>query len=275
MDEAARPTRRSCWPSRRTLMHWFTLARCASVRAAPARRRHCCGGPQRYRPQSPEALGNLAAALQALGRHEEAATHYERALALRPDMLDARFGLAACLQACRSPRGGDRLLRDASYRRPRSPGGELRAGNAVGATRPRRRSRREISRRPRRRSGFCRGELRAGQALLLDGDADEEAVRHLLRALDVDPEYIEARVSLGTTLSQLDRDDDGDGANFGRCLRSSLTTPRHTTESVSCSIAGDDYAEAIEHLRRGACAGPGSCRRLGGHGQRDEEHRPP
>src|SRR5271157_2169411 len=46
-------------------------------------------------PDSAEAHANLAAALQAMRRYEEAVAGYERALALKPAMADAQFGLAA------------------------------------------------------------------------------------------------------------------------------------------------------------------------------------
>jgi tetratricopeptide (TPR) repeat protein len=50
-------------------------------------------------PHSADAHANLAAALQALQRHDEAVLCYERALALDPGSAEASHGLATVLKA--------------------------------------------------------------------------------------------------------------------------------------------------------------------------------
>ena len=107
----------------RTGRGWRALrgptSRCARVRSGACRRAHTPGRPPLRLGQGfpdkaetligraatiahhtrTEAHANLAAALQAMRRYAEVVTHYRRAFALRPCMLDAQFGLASCLQA--------------------------------------------------------------------------------------------------------------------------------------------------------------------------------
>jgi len=197
-------------------------------------------------PEWPEALTNLAAALQALGRHQEAVTHYERALACKPDMLDARFGLAACLQASGRHEAAIICYETLLIADPAHP--EANYGLATVLAQLGRvdeaaaRYRAALAADP----DFAEASYGLGKLLLARGDSPEEAVSCFLCALDVDPKYIEARISLGTTLSRLDRDADAMAA-FRAVL---AVEPDHPEAHNGIGILLDRrrrHAEAIEH----------------------------
>jgi tetratricopeptide (TPR) repeat protein len=124
--------------------------------------------------------------LQAQGRHEEAAAHYERALALKPDMADARFGMAACLQACGRNEEAiacyqfllatDPAHPEANYGLATLLAQHGRADEAVEKFRA------ALAADP----DFAAASFGLGK-LLARGDAVEEAIGYFLHALDVDP----------------------------------------------------------------------------------------
>jgi tetratricopeptide (TPR) repeat protein len=205
-------------------------------------------------PGSAEALGNLAAALQALGRHEEAAVYYESALALRPDMLDARFGLAACLQAsgrCEAAIACYEAILAVEPEHPEANYGLAsllaqlgRVDEAVAKYRA------ALAGDP----DFAEASYELGK-LLARGNTLEEAIGCFRQALDVDPDYIEARVALGTTLSRLDRDGEAMAA-----LRVVLSAePDHAEAHNEIGILLDrkqHHEEAIEHYRAAIARNP-------------------
>lgn len=161
--------------------------------------------------ETAEVHGNLAAALQAMGRHEEAVGHYRRAVALRPDMVDGHFGLAACLQAL-----GQREAAIGCYEvilAAEPEHAEAQFGLATLFA--------ELGR-PDEAIACYRAALAAdadfaeashGLGVMLAGKGgSEEAIGCFQQALDVDPDYVDARLQLGRVLQQLERDDEATAA---------------------------------------------------------------
>jgi tetratricopeptide (TPR) repeat protein len=154
-----------------------------------------------------EVHGNLAAVLQAMGRHEEATGHYRRAVALRPDMADAHFGLAACLQAL-----GQHEAAIGSYQalltiEPAHP--EAHFGLAAQFAEQGRVEEAIVSYRSALAADADFAEASHGLGVLLAGRGEpEEAIGCFQRALAVDPDYVDARLALGQALQRLDRDDE-------------------------------------------------------------------
>jgi tetratricopeptide (TPR) repeat protein len=83
----------------------------------------------RMRPAWPEALSNMADALEALGRVEEAVAASARAVALRPTDSDLRFRLATRQVAAKHP-DGETLLRDLVQADPSNAALLINLGNA-------------------------------------------------------------------------------------------------------------------------------------------------
>jgi len=113
-------------------------------------------------PRAAPFHGNLATALQALGRLEEAQKHYLEAVRLDPNYADAHNNLGALLE--KRARHREAL---ASYR------AALKA-----------------------RPNFAEAHQNLGQLLRVTG-ALEESVKHLREAIRLRPDYAEARVGLG------------------------------------------------------------------------------
>ena len=158
-------------------------------------------------PNSPEALANLAAALQALERNHEAIDSYRNALALRPGMTDARFALAACLQAVGQDEDAIAAYQAILASDPAHP--EANFGMATVLSRLGRTNDAAASYRAALAADPDFAEACYGLATLLVHDnRPEEATGHLRQALDVDPDYLEARLELGNALAKLGRDEE-------------------------------------------------------------------
>lgn len=112
------------------------------------------------------AHGNLGVALTALGRHDEAMDHYERAVALRPTYAKARLNLGNALA-----RAGDTAAAEAAYREAL----RVDADSALAA-------------------------YDLGLLLAERGELDE-AIALYRRALAIDPRYAKAWNNLGWALA--------------------------------------------------------------------------
>jgi tetratricopeptide (TPR) repeat protein len=158
-------------------------------------------------PGSPEALANLAAALQALDRHQDAIDAYEQALLLRPGMTDARFAMAGCLQAIGRDQDAIVAYEAILAADPAHP--EANFGIATALTRSGRTQDAAASYRAALAADpdFAEASLGLARLLIHDNNA-AEAIDHLRQALDVDPDYTDARFELGKALSSLGRDQD-------------------------------------------------------------------
>ena len=213
-------------------------------------------------PESPQASGNLAAVLQACGRHAEAVAQFEHALARQPDMLDARFGLAAALQSCGRPE--DAVACYAAITARQADHAEAYYGWASALLRLGRTEEAAAKYRAALAADpdFAEASYGLGR-LLARGNRLEEAVRCFLQALDVDADYIEARVALGNALSRLQRDEEALAA-FQQVL---AAEPGHTAAHTGIAAVLDRkrrHAEAIDHYRVALNADPDNVDALGG-----------
>lgn len=171
-----------------------------------------------------DALVLLAVVLAVRGDGAGALEASGRAAALAPDNFDARLTHGRALYGAGDDLAAARAFRAASALRPGDPrplfflaSSLERAGDDAGALA----AYRELaSAQPR----APEGHLGLGALLVKRGGAEaEEGIRALLRAVEIDPELYEARVTLGRAL-----------------------------------VARGRAAEAVEHLRRAAALAPGN-----------------
>jgi tetratricopeptide (TPR) repeat protein len=171
-----------------------------------------------------DALVLLAVVLAVRGDGAGALEASGRAAALAPDNFDARLTHGRALYGAGDDLAAARAFRAAAALRPGDPrplfflaSSLERAGDGAGALAAYRELAAAQPRAPE-------GHLGLGALLVKRGGAEaEEGIRSLLRAVEIDPELYEARVTLGRAL-----------------------------------VARGRAAEAIEHLRRAAALAPGN-----------------
>jgi tetratricopeptide (TPR) repeat protein len=114
------------------------------------------------RPTDAAAHNNLGTALQAMGRLDEAASHFDRALRARPDYTNARYNLGNALLAQGRVEEAIGQFRKVLAAEPRDAGAHNGLGSALA----------------------MRGEM-------------AEAAAHFERAISADPDYADAHYNLG------------------------------------------------------------------------------
>lgn len=175
------------------------------------------------RPAS-DALVLLAVVLAVRGDNGGALAAAGRAVQLAPDNFDAQFALGRALYGAGDAAGAARAFRAAVALRPTDAGALFflataleRGGDAEAALSAYREA---VARRP----GAAEGHLGLGVLLVKRGGAGtDEGLKELGRALEINPNLYEARVTLGRTL-----------------------------------VVRGRAAEAVEHLRRAAELAPGN-----------------
>ena len=146
----------------------------------------------------PDCHYNMAFALQALGRIDEAVRHYQEATRLKPDYTDAHTNLGNALKQL--GRLGDAA---ASYERvvALAPSAEAHYNLANTLAQLRRLDdavshfHRALALKP----DLVGAHNNLGNALVAQGRPDD-ALPHFQRAVALDPNLVEAHVNLGTTL---------------------------------------------------------------------------
>jgi tetratricopeptide (TPR) repeat protein/protein-L-isoaspartate O-methyltransferase len=146
----------------------------------------------------PDCHYNMAFALQALGRMDEAIRHYQEATRLKPDYTDAHTNLGNALKQL--GRLGDAA---ASYERvvALTPSAEAHYNLANTLVQLRRLDdavshfRRALALKP----DLVWAHNNLGNALVAQGRPDD-ALPHFQRAVALDPNLVEAHVNIGTTL---------------------------------------------------------------------------
>ncbi len=196
---------------------------------------------------SAEVHANLAAALQALGRREDAVAHYQRAVALAPGMVDAQFGLAACLQALGRHADAIACYEAVLAVEPAHPEANFglatlfadldRADQAI------ERYRAALA----ADADFAEASYGLGTLLMQRGEV-EEATACLRQALEVDPDYVEARLALAQALQRLERDDESIAA-YQVVLEAAPdhTMAHHGLATILCRKHRE--VEAIQHFQ--------------------------
>jgi predicted TPR repeat methyltransferase len=181
--------------------------------AALGRPQDAAGGYRRalqFRPQFFEALANLGNVLEGTGRFAEAAEAYRKALALRPSEALVLNGLGVCELALGRPEAAVAALERATALRP-----ELATALNNLAT--------------------ALGKLHQGP----------RAVELLRRAVALRPEFVEAWVNLGEQL-YMARDDAGAVASFDRALE--LDPANEEIRYLRNAIAGVDMERAPDQF---------------------------
>jgi tetratricopeptide (TPR) repeat protein len=196
---------------------------------------------------SAEVHANLAAALQALGRREDAVAHYQRAVALAPGMVDAQFGLAACLQALGRHADAVACYEAILAVDPAHP--EANFGLATLFVELDRADEAIVRYRAALTADadFAEASYGLGTLLMQRGEV-EEAASCFRQALDVDAEYIDAWVALGRALQRLERDDEAMAAYRAAI---DVEPDRATAHYGIATILSRKHrdAEAIEHFQ--------------------------
>jgi len=172
------------------------------------------------KPEDPEARNNFGVALQAAGRHAEAAAEYEKALKRRPSYAVALNNLGSALDAL--GRGEEAIAR---YRKA-------------------------IAIDPR----YAAACNNLGAALLKQGRG-EEALAEFRRALALRPDFAEARLNLGKTLNLGKRHEEA-AAVFQDAVVRQPDSPYAHLGLGRALIALDQHREAIECLREAVRLGP-------------------
>jgi tetratricopeptide (TPR) repeat protein len=142
----------------------------------------------------PDCHYNMAFALQTLGRLSEAVGYYRQAIELKPDYVEAHTNLGNVLKELGSHREAAACYERSSPQAKRR--GALQSCQCAGQTRPIERSGRLLSARARAQAGPRR---RAQQSCQCAGGArpSDEALIHFQRALELEPNLVEAHVNLG------------------------------------------------------------------------------
>ncbi len=147
---------------------------------------------------NPDCHYNMAFALQALGRMNEAADHYRRATRLKPDYIDAHTNLGNVLKAL-----GNHQDAAASYERviALKPSAEAHYNLANTLVQLRRLDdavshfQRALALKP----DLVWAHNNLANALVAQGRPDD-ALIHFQRAVELDPNLVEAHINLGATL---------------------------------------------------------------------------
>ncbi len=163
----------------------------------------------------------IGSALQATNKPGEAVTHFERALALRPDFADAHNGIGVALDAL-----GRRVKAVAYFQA------------AIGFS-----------------PGYVDAHTNLGNAFAALRH-DDEALAAFRKAVDLDPARADTRYNLGTMLHRLGRDEEA-VEEFRRGL---AVWPDHPETHNNLGVALhalQRHAEAIEHYRRAIALQPG------------------
>ncbi len=150
------------------------------------------------------AHANLAAALEARGRREEAVEHYRNALRARPESAAVLNNLGAVLQQLGRPDEATRQYREAVRVQPDHPSARYNLGNALVAKGDLMAAVPHFREVVRLRPGDATARNNLGGALLATG-RPEEAIEQLRRALEIDPASLNAHYNLARALAALGR----------------------------------------------------------------------
>jgi len=130
---------------------------------------------------------NLAAVLQDMGNFEEALSHYQAAIRLRPSDAVANNGLGAILLAMGNPGEAATPLLRAIQEKPEYAAAHYNLGNAYASVGQFDSAAREFAAAVRLKPDDSMAEANLGAALAEIGNL-EEAKRHLNRALQLNPQ---------------------------------------------------------------------------------------
>lgn len=155
-----------------------------------------------HRDDYAPAYNNMGTALRAQGKVDEAIAAYQRALDLRPEYSDARFNLANAEMAKGDPNTAIQQFREALKRDPASVETHTNLGIALEARGNVTGAIVEFREAVRLSPRLSRSHRNLGNALANAGDA-RRAVEALSQAVSLDQSDAEARYDLGSLLLEL------------------------------------------------------------------------
>ena len=201
------------------------------------------------RPQFPEAENNLGHDLTVLGRFDEAIRHLERALKQQPRFADAHSNLGVALMSIGRGDEGMAQFREALRDNPDFPVAHFNLGLALARNNRVPQAIVEFTAAVRLNPDYGEAELNWAIGLALT-DHVPEAVPHFERAIELQPDSPEPQVGYGRVLARIGRVDEAI-AHFERALS---IDPNHADAHLNLAFSlrqvgrSDDanvhYAEA-------------------------------
>lgn len=167
-------------------------------------------------PQAAPFHGNYATALQALGRLDEAQTHYQEAVRLDPDYADAHNNLGVLLEKRARQRDAIAAYRAALKARPDFAEAHQNLGQLLRATGAIDEAITHLREAIRLRPDYAEAHRGLGIALGRQNKV-EESIAELRRAIALNPEDAEAHNQLGNRLKQKGRLEEAE-ASYRRAL---------------------------------------------------------
>jgi tetratricopeptide (TPR) repeat protein len=156
------------------------------------------------RPDHAPAHNNLGAALRAKGRLDEAVASYERALAVQPDYADAHYNLANALLDANKPGQAAEHFRVALGAIPDSAGVRNNLGIALANEGRMEEAIAEFRAALQVEPDSAKTHRNLGKALSETGRT-KEGIEYLRRAIQLDPSDRDAHYDLGSDLLQLNQ----------------------------------------------------------------------
>lgn len=201
------------------------------------------------------AMNNLGVALNAEGRHEEAAGWYRKAMQLRRPYPEAHSNLAAALVALGRPAEAIAHCEEALRVWPDYAQAHNNMATALAAQGDRHGALAHYEAALRAKPDFAKAHNNLGQLLTRMGDV-ERAIEHHRAALRLRPDYAEAHHDLAVTLSAAKRYEEAEAAyRIALGLRpgsASETAAMHAGRGLAFASAGrmDEAARAFQEALR-------------------------
>jgi len=206
------------------------------------------------KPDHVDAHNNLGAALAALGRIDDAVKHYERAIAIKPDYAEAHNNLGATLAALGRIDDALKHYERAFAIKPDYAEPYNNAGLALAAKARIDDAVEYYKRAIAIKPDYADAHNNLGTLLSTQGRIDD-AVAHYERAIAIKPDYAEAHNNLGAALARRGRIDDA-VAHFERAV-SLKPDYADAHNNLGTALAGkDDLDGAIRHCERAIAIDP-------------------
>ncbi|MBF0445778.1 MAG: tetratricopeptide repeat protein, partial [Magnetococcales bacterium] len=219
-------------------------------------------------PNNPQAIGNMAAALQVTGDLKKAVAYYRKALDIQPDNGNVLSNLGLALTELGDLDDGVKILKKAVAVVPGFATAYYNLGNALQKQNRLHEAIENFNQAIRINPGFIEAYSNLGNALK-GQDNLEEAIASYKKALTINPDYVEALNNLGIALK--------DSGNFldaiECCQKAIIINPGYASahnnlglglqamgklaEAITCYQKAlslrEDYVEALNNLGYALC----------------------
>jgi len=201
------------------------------------------------------AYNNMGTALRAQGKYDEAIAHYRRALELQPEYPGARFNLANAELAKGRPGTAIEQFREALKREPDSVETHTNLGIALEAAGDTAGALAEFREALRLSPRLSRSHRNLGNALANAGDAGG-ALEHLSQSVALDQADADARYDLGSLLLELQRFPEA-AAQFEAALKLAPQSAEAMNNLGIALASQGRLADALGWFERALAARPG------------------